>query len=132
MSNPLRKEVLKSFKQLHRLRLHKFRGDPQNLNMIRDYMNNIYKNNKNLSDQTQIQLELENAWQSYKEIAAILRVEHNPDNNSEKITDFSEHTRWDGTYMPCSELPDEPCLCFGGTKTCGNCCRSKIKESDNL
>ena len=25
-------------------------------------------------------------------------------------------------------MPKDPCLCFGGTEACGNCCRSTPKE----
>lgn len=96
-SQLLRNQVLSSFRQLHRLRARVFRNDPVNLQESRDFMNNIYKQNRGLTDEAKIKEELKNAHESYKAIASLLRVEKK-DENTAKITGFGEDTAWNDHY----------------------------------
>ncbi|XP_014272275.1 complex III assembly factor LYRM7 [Halyomorpha halys] len=50
MANPLRSEVLKAFKNLHRARLTVFRGDERILNDSREKINKEFKKNKAITD----------------------------------------------------------------------------------
>ncbi|KAH0560901.1 complex III assembly factor LYRM7 [Cotesia glomerata] len=54
MSAELRREVLKTFKKLHRTRLNTFQGDQYALSFVRNKINDEYKKNKNVTDETAI------------------------------------------------------------------------------
>jgi len=123
----LRQQVLSSFRQLHRLRARVFKNDSINLRESRDMMNSIYKQNSGLTDELKIKEELVNAHESYKAISALLRVEQK-DETTNKICGFNEHTAWNDNYIEVGTAPEDPCLCFGGTEACGNCCRSTPKK----
>ncbi|KAK0168356.1 hypothetical protein PV327_002168 [Microctonus hyperodae] len=54
MSKELQREVLKTFKQLHRTRLNTFKGDNYALDYIRKKINDEYRKYKNVTDENSI------------------------------------------------------------------------------
>ncbi|XP_008559109.1 complex III assembly factor LYRM7 [Microplitis demolitor] len=54
MSNELRREVLRTFKKLHRARLNVFKGDLYALSFTRNKINDEYKKCKNVTDESAI------------------------------------------------------------------------------
>ncbi|XP_070514725.1 complex III assembly factor LYRM7 isoform X1 [Cardiocondyla obscurior] len=55
MTDPLRREVLRVFKKLHRTRLNTFEGDEYALQVLRDKINNEYRKYKNVTNQAAIE-----------------------------------------------------------------------------
>ncbi|XP_011875105.1 PREDICTED: complex III assembly factor LYRM7 isoform X2 [Vollenhovia emeryi] len=55
MGDPLRREVLRIFKQLHRTRLKTFQGDEYALQAVRNRINEEYRKYKNVTNQAAIE-----------------------------------------------------------------------------